>query len=236
MRHLPSNRLLLLVGVCSTALAAGLIAFSLAGRSSGNVSPSSETTGIAGTTGLLRGIPQHGNVLGRPDAPVTLVEYADLQCPYCGLWARETFPQLVREYVRTGKVKIVFRGLAFVGEDSQVGLATALAAARQNRLWHVIDLLYANQGQENSGWLSDGLIREVGAQVPGLDVQRMLSERSSPFVAEAAYASQQAADASGVHSTPTFAVGRTGGALEPLQVHALDASALRPALDAALSS
>jgi len=128
--------------------------------------------GVFQTTARLRGIPQQGTVLGRPDAPVTLVEYADLQCPYCGVWARETLPQLVREYVRTGKVKLVFRGLAFVGPDSATGLTTALAAANQGRLWQVVDLVYANQGEENSGWLDDELLRSIGGQLPGLDVDR----------------------------------------------------------------
>jgi protein-disulfide isomerase len=230
------NRLLLLVGVCSTAVAAALVTFSLAGGSSSRSPARHEAVGVFEATSLLAGIPQHGSALGRPYAPVTLVEYADLQCPYCGLWARETFPQLVREYVRPGKVRIVFRGLAFVGQDSATGLATALAAARQNRLWHVVDLLYANQGRENSGWLDERLIRDLGAQVPGLDVERMLSERSSTGVADAAVESQQAARDAGVTGTPSFQIGRTGGTLRPLRLSALDASAFRSALNSALSS
>jgi protein-disulfide isomerase len=67
---------------------------------------------------LFAGIPQQGNVLGSPMARVTPVEYADLQCPYCGRWARDTLPALVRDYVRTGKLRIVFKGLAFLGPDS----------------------------------------------------------------------------------------------------------------------
>jgi Thioredoxin len=234
--HLSRNRLLLLVGICSTAVAAALIAFSLAGGSSGGSPTRHEAVGVFGATTLLDGIPQHGNVLGRADAPVTLVEYADLQCPYCGVWARETFPQLVREYVRTGKVRIVFRGLAFVGQDSATGLVTALAAGHQNRLWHVVDILYANQGEENSGWLDEQLLRDVGRQVPGLDVERMLTERSSAAVAGAAAEGQQAAREAGVTGTPSFQIGRTGGMLQPLRVSALSASAFRPALNAALSS
>ena len=95
---------------------------------------------------LLDGIPQDGTVLGRPDAPVTLIEYADLQCPYCAQWARGALPLLVREYVRTGKLRIEFRGLAFIGPDSDTALRAALAAGRQNRLWNVVELLYADQG------------------------------------------------------------------------------------------
>ena len=82
----------------------------------------------AGAT-LLGGIPQHGTTLGNASAPVTLVEFADPQCPYCGLWERNALPDVIDHYVRTGKVRIVFNGLAFVGPDSETALRTALAAA-----------------------------------------------------------------------------------------------------------
>jgi uncharacterized membrane protein len=76
----------------------------------------------------LAGIPQAGAALGNPNAPVTFVEYADLQCPYCAEWARRTLPVLVDDYVRTGKLRIVFRGLAFIGPDSERALRAAIAA------------------------------------------------------------------------------------------------------------
>ena len=98
----------------------------------------------AETEALLRGIPQDGIALGSPDAPVTLVEYADLQCPYCAMWARDAFPAIVDEYVRPGHVRVVFRGLAFIGPESDTALRTALAAGSQGRLWHVVHLLYGN--------------------------------------------------------------------------------------------
>ncbi|PWU19994.1 MAG: hypothetical protein C5B48_13015 [Candidatus Rokuibacteriota bacterium] len=235
MRSPSRNQLLAVVGICSTALAAGLIAFSLAGGSGSRPAPA-VAAGASGANALLRDLPQQGLVLGNPQAPVTLVEYADLQCPYCGIWARDTLPALVREYVSQGKVKLVFRGLAFVGPDSATGLAAALAAARQDRLWQVVDLVYANQRQENAGWLDDGLLRSIGSQVPGLDVGRMLGERSSPAVIAAARESQQKADEAGVTSTPSFQVGRSGGPLRRLELRSLDPSAFRPALNALLPS
>ena len=66
----------------------------------------------------LRGIPQAGSVLGSPSAMVTLVEYADPQCPACRNYTQSIFPNLVDEYVRTGKVATEFRGFPFIGEDS----------------------------------------------------------------------------------------------------------------------
>ncbi len=91
----------------------------------------------------------------------------------------------MREYVRPGKLRLEFRGLAFVGSDSATALRTALAAGRQNRLWNVVDLLYRNQGTENTGWVTESLLRSVGEATPGLDVGRMLSERGSSAVAGA---------------------------------------------------
>ena len=66
----------------------------------------------------LKGIPQNGNVLGSPNAPVTLAEYIDLQCPACQQFETQAMPELIRRYVRTGKVKVEARPIAFIGPDS----------------------------------------------------------------------------------------------------------------------
>ena len=113
------------------------------------------------------------------------MEFADPQCPYCADWAKTSLPTIVRRYVRTGKVRIVFDGMAFVGADSDTALRTALAAGRQGRFWNVIELLFENQGTENTGWVTDSLLRSIGAAVPGLDAQRMLDERTSSDVESA---------------------------------------------------
>jgi len=188
--------------------------------------------GAAGVNKLLAGIPQNGAILGKPKAPVTLVEYADLQCPYCARVAVGDFPALVREYVRTGKVRVVFDGLSFVGPDSVTALETAFAAGKQHRLWNVVQLLYANQGAENSGWVTDDLLRGVGRAVPGLDVDSMLAARSDAGVASARDAAQRSAATAGVNGTPSFAVGRTNDVLTLLP--SSDVQSVRAALDAAL--
>ena len=110
---------------------------------------------------LFRDIPRNGIALGSPQAPVTLVEFADLQCPYCARWSRDAFPTIVDEYVRAGRVRVVFRGLSFVGPESNTALRAALAAGEQNRLWDVVHGLYLGQGAENSGWVSERLLRST---------------------------------------------------------------------------
>ncbi len=97
---------------------------------------------------------------------MTLVEYADLQCPYCAEWTLETLPVIVSDYVRTGRVRIVFRGLAFLGSDSELALRAVIAAGAQNRLWDLVDELYQRQGYENNGWVGEEL-PAAGQPCPG---------------------------------------------------------------------
>jgi protein-disulfide isomerase len=218
-------------------LAAALIALSLVSGSAGEDEPDAASVVAAsipvGRDPLFRGIPQKGIALGSADAPVTLVEYADLQCPYCAQWARDAFPTIVDDYVRPGKVRVVFRGMSFLGPDSEKALRAALAAGRQNRLWDVLHALYANQGGENDGWVTDGLLRSLGRT--GLDADRMLSETASGWVEDELTAAARAAEAAGVPGTPFFEAGRTNGELEPLHVRALDGPAFAAELDRLLA-
>ena len=180
----------------------------------------------------LAGIPQRGIVLGDPDAPVTLVEYVDLQCPYCAEWAVRTFPVLVSDYVRTGKLRIVFHGLAFIGPDSDTALRTALAAGREDRLWDVVAGFYVRQGAEN-GWVTEDLVDDVVAEA-GLDAGRLRDARDESWVTAELRNAQAAADAAGVQGTPSFQLGRTGGALELVKLRSLGPEGITPAIDALL--
>jgi len=188
------------------------VASALRGGSSG----SSSKQAVAGATrvqSLFHGIAQHGNVLGRPSAPVTLVEYADLQCPYCRDFGLQAEPSLIKHYVRTGRVKVVFRPLAFLGPDSVRGRNAVIAAGLQNKLFDVVQLLYTNQGVENTGWLDDNIVEAAARSVPSIEVGRLLADKDSAAVARKAQAFDSQAMADGVHSTPTVLVGKTGGTL-----------------------
>jgi protein-disulfide isomerase len=240
----PSPRrprtLYLAVGAAAAAVAGALIFASIltSGDDSAPAAGDSAAITVAGAAesrALLAGIPQQGIALGRRDAPVTLVEFADLQCPFCAEWSRDALPTLVRDYVRPGKVRIVFRGLSFIGPDSEEALRFALAAGEQRKLWNVVDLLYENQGGENQGWVTDELLTAVGRAVPGLDVERALAERSSAAVDAELAAAETAAAESGIGGTPSFAAGPTGGPLRVLELDSLDAETLRPALDELLA-
>jgi protein-disulfide isomerase len=223
----------------AAAAAAGLVgggliaALVLTTRGSGNP-PATAPAGVAEVAAMLQNIPQQGAALGSPKAPVTLVEFADPQCPYCGDWEKTSLATIVSKYVRTGKVRIVFNGMTFVGADSETALRTALAAGEQNRFWNVIALLYQNQGTENTGWVTDALLRGIGNAIPGLDTKRMFASVQSATVTKKLAAAAALAQDAGVNSTPTFAVGRTNKALTIVKISSLQPSGLEPALDAAL--
>jgi protein-disulfide isomerase len=162
---------------------------------------------------LLSGLPQDGEFLGEPNAPVTLAVYADPQCPACAAFASQTLPELISRYVRPGDVLLQYRGVPFLGPDSETGLEAAYAAGLQDQLWQFSDITYLNQGEENSGWLDDDFIRAAADSVPGLDVERLLADRDSADVEELLTAARSDAEAIGLGGTPTFQVGRTGEAL-----------------------
>jgi protein-disulfide isomerase len=183
---------------------------------------------------MLVGIPQSGTVLGNPDATVTLFQYEDLQCPVCKSYTDDVFPTIVDEYVKPGNVKIDFRGLSFIGEDSETALRVALAAANQGKLWEVVELFYENQGQENSGWVTDEKVNEILAQVPGLDTARVLADAISPAITAELEKLNAEQEVRRIPGTPWFYVGV--GINKPYEIRptALTPGAFRPALDGAL--
>jgi protein-disulfide isomerase len=175
---------------------------------------SAQTTGGSRqdvVTAMLDGIPQKGIALGNSDAKVTMMVFADPQCPYCGAFARNTFPTIVKRYVRTNKIRIVYEGLSFLGPDSTRMLRLAQAAGLQNKLWNVVEREYKNQGEEGSGYATDAYLKGIVEAVPGLDTEKVLSTSKTSAVVPMI----RAADALnmrvfGSYATPSFAFRQTG--------------------------
>jgi protein-disulfide isomerase len=227
--------LYLAVGAVALLLAAVLIAASILTRDENGSTPTAAAVDGRKTARLFAGIPQDRVALGRPDAPVTLVEFADFQCPFCGAFARDALPEIVRRYVRTGKVRIEYRALAFIGSDSVEARDFALAAGLQDRLWQVAHLLFENQGAENSGWVTEERLEAIARAVPGLDVQRVLADRDTTAVSDEAAEAEAQATRRGITSTPSFLAGRTGESLARVEIDSLEAEALTPTLDRLLN-
>ena len=226
--------------ITAAALATILVAASQLGAGDAKTTEPEATTASAARTtapeqSLFAGIEQQGVALGSPKAPVTLVEYADLQCPYCAQWARDALPTVVEDYVKTGKLRIVFHGMAFIGADSEKALRTAIAAGQENHLWDVVHGLYLSQGPENTGWVTDELVSEIASGIPDLDGEKLLDVRWESTIESGLKRAAAAAQAAGVNSTPAFQLGPTGGRLELVQVSSLGPEGIVPAIEAVLA-
>ena len=235
-RRRASPRVLLAAGVVLVLVIAAVALGVVLTSSSGSSSATGATLpGASDVQTLLRGIPQNGNVLGKPSAPVTMVEYVDLQCPFCQEFETQAMPTLISRYVRPGKLKVEVRPVAIRGGDSFRGQSATIAAGTQNKEFNFMQLLYVNQGIENTGWLDDNMVNSAASSIPGLDVGLFLKQVSSSTVAEQVKTVDAQASADGLDRTPTILVGKTGTKLRAVTVtSASDPSAVAAAVDAAL--
>jgi len=207
------------------------VAVTRGGSSSNSTANVSTLPDTAASLPEFKGIPQRGNVLGKPSAPVTLVQYIDLQCPACRAFETEVMPSIVQRYVRSGKLKVESRPIAFIGPDSLLGRRAAIAAGKQNRLYDFAQLLYANQGPENSGWLNDDTVTSAAKSIPGVDAQALLDDSNSSEVQAAAKTYESQATDDGVRGTPALYIGKTGGTLAAV---AADQGSISAAMSKAL--
>jgi protein-disulfide isomerase len=192
--------------------------------------------GISETRDLFAGIPQNGITLGVPTAPVTLTEFADLQCSHCRTFALSTLPVIVKDYVRTGKTRLIFRTLAFLGEDSVQAARMAGAVGLQNQQWQFLHLFFHGQGRTNSGYVTDDFLRTLGRAVPSVNVEQAMKMRGSAAVDRELAEANETADRFGIDGTPSFLIGKTGETPRVLQLSSLRPEELTKAIDQILQS
>jgi protein-disulfide isomerase len=168
---------------------------------------------------LYSGIPQNGATLGKSSAPVTIYLYEDFQCPVCGQFSRETFPEVVDRSVRSGEVKVVSEPLTFIGSDSVLAARAALAAAEQNRYWPYASLLFENQQQENSGYVTDAFLKSLAQETSGLNTEKWSADLKGSSFTKELEAAQAKAQSSGVDATPTLVISGPGGQSKLVGLH-----------------
>jgi protein-disulfide isomerase len=214
------------------------IAISQGGSDDSDKAPASgggaEQSQSAEVKTLFGGIPQQGVTLGEPDAPATLIEFADLQCPFCAQYTKDALPTVIQDYVRSGRLKMELRLLRFIGPDSERGTEVAAAATLQDKGWDFSDLFYRNQGQENSGYATDAFLERLARATPGLDVAQLESDLDAPPAQALIRQAARKADRLGVSGTPSFFVQKGKGQAQSLELSALDADSVTAALDSAL--
>jgi thioredoxin family protein len=220
----------------AAVVALALVAAGCGGDGNGDgMAPEAERAphGAASLGERFDGIPQDGSVLGRPDAPYTLVEFADLQCPFCARFDRDVLPAVIDRFVRPGNLRVELRPVAFLGPDSATGAAATLAAGEQDRMWQFADLWYRNQGPENSGYATPEFLTVIG-RAASLDLDRWQSQSNSPELIATAEDNSRAARTARISGTPQFRFGRTGDPLTPFADRNTDRRAFIRALKARL--
>ena len=104
-------------------------------------------------------------VLGNPEAPVTVVEYSDFQCPFCGRFFHTTLSEFKENYIKTGQAKFIYRDFAFLGQESIDAAAAAKCAGDQGKFWDYHDYLFSHQSGENQGNFSVGNLKKFAGEL-----------------------------------------------------------------------
>lgn len=208
------RRLSLLAGLFGTALLIVVVAVAVSTHDANEATKPPSPVATRDVTKILRGIPQDGLMLGDPKAPVLLVEFADLQCPFCKEFAATSWPDIVQRYVKTGKVRMELRLINVLGEDSVKANKAVMAAALQDHMWDASMRFYDVQGQEQSGYVTDAFLRGVLGGVRGLDLARAMKDRNSTEVRDALAAVHSLQSRYAVDSTPTVMIGSDFNDLE----------------------
>lgn len=219
------------------AIAVIVIVVAIVVSSGGSNAPKGAHTGLATGTkqqqlvssvdSLLTGIPQSGSTLGNPKAPVTMQYYGDLECPVCQAFTLLVFPTFIKQEVRTGHVKVVYRSMCTATCDGKRAAnlqqqqfdsqqIAAYAAGKQDKFWQYAELFYHQQESEGTGYADDAFLTGLAKQVPGLNVQKWQAARGdsalkAQLTADNAYATKAA-----INATPTLIMsGRKGTEIVP---------------------
>jgi protein-disulfide isomerase len=213
------------LAIVVSVVVAGIVAILIATAGSGAVKQIAPETAAArsvdsSVTTLLAGLPQNGSVLGRPTAPVTLQYFGDLECPVCRSFTVNALPSIIGKWVRGGQLRIEYHSLETATREPEVFKSqqvAALAAGKQQKLWNFIETFYHEQGEEDSGYVTEGYIQGIAKQLPGLNLTHWTGERNDPTLAGQVESDAQAANNAGFNGTPAFLIGRSGGAMTKLE-------------------
>jgi protein-disulfide isomerase len=172
----------------------------------------------------IDGVPQSGNVLGSPTAPVTLQYFGDLECPICREFTTGALPALIQKWVKAGKLRVEYRNLETATREPEVFTtqqSDALAAGKQDKGWYFIELFYHLQGEEDSGYVTEKYLQGLASATPGLNLAKWSSDRSDPALQAKIATDTQEANNNGFTGTPSFLIGKTGGALKKYEYSSL---------------
>lgn len=174
-------------------------------------------------------------VLGNPSSPITIIQFGDFQCHFCGRFARDTEPQINQTYIQTGKINLVVKHFVTHGPDSMSAAMASQCANEQGRFWKFYELLYGNQGEENSGWASVDNLKKFASQIPGMDMSKFNSCLDNQKYKSIVENDTAFAYKSGFQGTPTFIVEKSDGSDPQVLLGAIPFPVFQAILDKKIS-
>jgi protein-disulfide isomerase len=184
------------------------------------------------TSGLKSiGSPVYGNL----SAPITIVEFGDFQCHFCGRFAKQTEPLLNTTYFQTGKVNFGFKHFVTHGSDSFNAALASQCANDQGKFWNYYNKLYLNQGEENSGWVSVENVKKFATEISGLDKEKFNSCLDNRQYKSLVESDTQFAFGSGYQGTPTLIIENSDGTDQEVLVGAYPFPSLQVIIDKKLA-
>ena len=159
-----------------------------------------------GTVDTSQGSP----IMGASDAPITIIEFGDYQCPNCKKWFLNTKPDIVTNYIDSGKAKLVFMDIAFLGRDSVPASIATYCAEEQGKYWDYHGFLYSNQLSIDNGWANSDSLKGYASNL-GLNMDMFVSCLDSAKYQKRVQFNTEEAQNNGITGTPTFfIVGQDG--------------------------
>ena len=156
---------------------------------------------ISMETYLANGSP----VLGDPNAPITLVEFGDYQCHFCNVFFHSTEDDILKNYIETGKVRMIFKDYNIIGPDSIKASHGAHCANDQGLFWEYHDILYSNWTGENNGWASSKNLSKFAQEI-SLDMIEWSECVTNGSHSQTILASNEDAKSLKITGTPAFFV------------------------------
>lgn len=197
----------------------------------GGLASGDDIAGVEETKQLFDGVRQQGLTIGDKDAPVTIIEFIDVQCPFCRDSFLDELPAVVGGLVRTGEVKIRLAPLALqmMGEDSEAGRAVMMRLSHEGLAWNFANLFFFNQGVEGTGYVTNKFLEQLVTALPGTTAAmaqpRTPDERDIDTLTEI----EQLAQDIGVTGTPSYAIGASG--TDPAEFEHVPVTGGSPAVD-----
>ncbi|MFD4371614.1 DsbA family protein [Streptomyces sp. NPDC058486] len=231
---------LIVAGVAVAAALLGLVSYTATKPAAPSASDSSASSSVADVTadpaaGVYPELEKYARrdasdrlALGRADAPVVLIEYADFKCGYCGKFARDTEPLLVKKYVENGTLRIEWRNFPIFGEESEAVARASWAAGQQGRFWQFHKAAYADGAKEKG--FGEARLRALAAEAGVPDLARFAKDSDGEAAREAVRKDQEQGYELGASSTPSFLVnGRPIAGAQSLETftEAIEAAAER---------